>query len=208
MSHLHHLVLLVTSGLAIATEWKPCPELSPALRFPCRCRLEPLGLNGALSAVAMNCDRVVFQGESPPLPSGAPIIAFSQRFSGQQALPSQAFATSNLPLRDLDYSQNSIRRLPDKAFAGIQETLTELLLNDNLLGDSLNPIFSTSEFHRLANLRVLDLSGNKIKAIEEGILKGCEKLQVSTERKTCSRKWNYLLMVLLGRRRLFLSLYI
>ncbi|XP_055700052.1 protein artichoke [Phlebotomus papatasi] len=175
MTHLQQLVLVLATGFAAA--WKPCPELSPALRFPCRCKLEPLGLNGALGAVAMDCDRVVFQGESPVLPVGAPIIAFSQRFSGQQALPSQAFATSNLPLRNLDYSHNSIRRLPDKAFAGIQETLTELHLNDNLLGDSLNPIFSTSEFHTLANLRVLDLSGNKIKAIEEGILKGCEKLQ-------------------------------
>lgn len=55
----------------------------------------------------------------------------------------------------------------------------ELHLTDNLLGDSLNPIFSTSELHSLTNLRVLHLSGNKIKAIEEGLLKGCEKLQVN-----------------------------
>lgn len=54
-----------------------------------------------------------------------------------------------------------------------------LRLSDNLLGDSLNPIFSTAELHTLSNLRVLDLSANKIKAIEEGIFKGCEKLQVS-----------------------------
>lgn len=54
-----------------------------------------------------------------------------------------------------------------------------LRLSDNLLGDSLNPIFSTVEFRSLVNLRVLDLSANKIKAIEEGIFKGCEKLQVS-----------------------------
>jgi Leucine-rich repeat (LRR) protein len=47
------------------------------------------------------------------------------------------------------------------------------------LGDSLNPIFSTVEFQSLSNLQVLDLSGNKIKAIEEGILKGCTKLDVS-----------------------------
>lgn len=47
------------------------------------------------------------------------------------------------------------------------------------MGDSLNPIFSTIEFHALNSLRLLDLSGNKIKAIEEGILKGCHKLQVS-----------------------------
>lgn len=61
----------------------------------------------------------------------------------------------------------------------LQESLTELRLTDNLLGDSLNPIFSTIEFNVLSNLKVLDLSGNKIKAIEEGILKGCHKLQVN-----------------------------
>lgn len=60
-----------------------------------------------------------------------------------------------------------------------QDTLIELRLTDNLLGDSLNPIFSTVEFQTLGNLQVLDLSGNKIKAIEEGILKGCTKLDVS-----------------------------
>lgn len=96
------------------------------------------------------------------------------------AFISQAFANSNLPLKKLDFSHNAIRRLADKVFAGIQEELMELHLTDNLLGDSLNPIFSTSELHSLTNLRVLHLSGNKIKAVEEGLLKGCEKLQVNT----------------------------
>lgn len=32
----------------------------------------------------------------------------------------QLFATAQLPIRNLDYSHNSIRRLPDKVFAGIQ----------------------------------------------------------------------------------------
>jgi hypothetical protein len=61
---------------------------------------------------------------------------------------------------------------------GLQTTLQELRLADNLLGDNLNPIFSTSEFHGLGHLRLLDLSGNLIKGIEEGILKGCDNLQV------------------------------
>ena len=61
---------------------------------------------------------------------------------------------------------------------GLQSTLQELRLADNLLGDNLNPIFSTSEFHGLGQLKLLDLSGNLIKGIEEGILKGCDNLQV------------------------------
>lgn len=54
-----------------------------------------------------------------------------------------------------------------------------LKLSDNLFGDSLNPIFSTAEFRSLHQLRILDLSGNKIKALEEGIFKGCANLTVS-----------------------------
>ena len=57
--------------------------------------------------------------------------------------------------------------------------MSELRLTDNLLGDSLNPIFSTAEFHVLGNIKLLDLSGNKLKGIEEGIFKGCNNLQVS-----------------------------
>lgn len=37
----------------------------------------------------MDCDNVVFHTESPILPNGAPIISFSQRYCGQQVLPTQ-----------------------------------------------------------------------------------------------------------------------
>lgn len=106
----------------------------------------------------------------------------NERVKHLVALHFQAFSNANLPLKKLDFSHNVIRRLADKVFAGIQEELMELHLTDNLLGDSLNPIFATSELHSLTNLRVLHLSGNKIKAIEEGLLRGCEKLQVSCSR--------------------------
>lgn len=61
---------------------------------------------------------------------------------------------------------------------GLQATLVELRLADNLLGDNLNPIFSTTEFRGLTHLHLLDLGGNGIKAIEEGILEGCNNLKV------------------------------
>jgi Leucine-rich repeat (LRR) protein len=60
---------------------------------------------------------------------------------------------------------------------GLQASLIELRLADNLLGDTLNPIFSSNEFHTLKYLQILDLGGNGIKAIEEGIFEGCESLQ-------------------------------
>lgn len=37
----------------------------------------------------MDCDYVVFHNESPILPTGAPIISFSQRHCGKQVLPTQ-----------------------------------------------------------------------------------------------------------------------
>lgn len=56
------------------------------------------------------------------------------------------------------------------------------MLSDNLLGDNLNPIFSTAELHNLPGLEQLDLSGNSIRGIEEGLLIGCEVLKVSITR--------------------------
>ena len=58
-----------------------------------------------------------------------------------------------------------------------QSRLKKLSLADNFLGDSLNPIFSSNEFHGMSNLMLLDLSRNGIRSIEEGILKGCDNLQ-------------------------------
>lgn len=76
-----------SSGSALT--WQPCPELSSALRYPCRCKVEPFGPKSQLGAVSMDCDNVVFPTESPILPNGAPIISFSQRHCGQQVLPTQ-----------------------------------------------------------------------------------------------------------------------
>lgn len=86
--HLTLVILLVASAYG----WRPCPELSTALRFPCRCKVEPFGPKLQLGAVAMDCDHVVFQTEGPTIPTGAPIISYSQRYSGQQVLPTQVMS--------------------------------------------------------------------------------------------------------------------
>nr|CAD7587692.1 unnamed protein product [Timema genevievae] len=161
------LLLLLMSVSAHAHQ--PCPELHRDLRYPCRCEVT------AADEILMECDRVV--GEMPALPYQAPIVSFQQRWAGLHALPTQPFTAAAIPLRALDLSGNSLRRLADRLLLGLHETLEELLLADNLLGDNLNPIFSSSEFHGLTNLRILDLSGNLIKGVEEGILKGCDNLQ-------------------------------
>lgn len=81
--------LSTLTTLANEFSWRPCPELSSSLQFPCRCRVEPFTLKPQVGAVSVDCDYVVFQTESPILPTGAPIISYSQRYSGQQLLPTQ-----------------------------------------------------------------------------------------------------------------------
>lgn len=90
----------------------------------------------------------------------------------------QIFSTYGLPLKYLDFSHNSLRRLPERLLVGVRGNLTRLVLSDNLLGDNLNPIFSTAELHNLPTLEELDLSGNSIRGIEEGLLIGCDVLKV------------------------------
>jgi hypothetical protein len=72
-----------------ATGWMACPELSPALRLPCKCQMEQISVNGQSTSVGMDCDHIVFTSDTPQIPLGAPITTFSQRYSGQQALPTQ-----------------------------------------------------------------------------------------------------------------------
>ncbi|KAJ0177709.1 hypothetical protein K1T71_006582 [Dendrolimus kikuchii] len=170
------LLLFMIPYIVGQQQWVPCSELNDDLRYPCRCRVQ---VDRALQLrILMNCDRVVFPGDFPTLPYGAPIISFSQRWAGQQTLPTQIFSSYGLPLRELDFSHNSLRRLPDRLLAGIKGNLTKLVLADNLLGDNLNPIFSTAELHNLPALEELDLSGNNIRGIEEGLLIGCDVLKV------------------------------
>ncbi|CAG9822681.1 unnamed protein product [Phaedon cochleariae] len=174
-------VLLTLAAIASSTapsDFRPCIEISSELRFPCACALGPVeqALDGN-PAISVDCDRVVFSSEVPSLPYGAPIVYFRQRWAGHQSLPTQVFTSTDLPLRSIDLSGNSLRRLTERMLQHLQATLVELRLADNLLGDTLNPIFSTTEFHGLTHLQLLDLSGNGVRAIEEGILEGCEALQ-------------------------------
>ncbi len=88
----------------------------------------------------------------------------------------------NINNSNKNYNNNvfypQIRRLTDRVFDGLADTLETILLGDNLLGDNLNPVFSTAEFQNLDRLRVLDLSSNKLSQVEAGVLKGCTNLKV------------------------------
>ncbi|XP_071573008.1 uncharacterized protein [Temnothorax nylanderi] len=123
----------------------------------------------------MNCDRVIFTRDTRNNLRGQPVVSISQRNCGHQILP-ENIINSDLNLKRLDLSSNSIYRLMDRLLQ-TQSELRELRLADNLLGDNLNPIFSSNEFHGMKELRILDFSRNGLRSIEEGILKACVNLE-------------------------------
>ena len=151
---------------------RPCTEAKRGLDLPCTCS------SGPDNGTYINCDRMVFPGDFPVLPYRYRIHGFSQRLTGYQAFPAQLFTASDVPLKRLDLSQNGVVLITEKLLDGIGDTLEEINLSQNLLGDQLNPIFSTAEFHNLKQLKRLDLSDNDLKALDDSIIKGCDKLQV------------------------------
>ncbi|CAG7718947.1 unnamed protein product [Allacma fusca] len=149
-------------------EWLSCRDFPDVSTLPnCLCQLSEDEAH-----IKVNCDNVVFSQDFPNLPFRKPIIYFSQKHAKYQNIPPQALLASGVPLKTLDLSHNLLRRLTEKSLEGLSETLEHLDLSDNLLGDQLNPIFSTSEFKRLPRLRSLRLSNNLLFDIDGGILEG------------------------------------
>lgn len=161
---------LVASSMGQTIEI-PCEEFHPNFDIPCMC-----GLND-INATRINCNGVVFP-EFPLLPYRYYIQEFAQRQAGLQTLGAQLFTASDLPLTLVDFSDNQIRRLTERVFDGIEDTLETIKLGNNLLGDNLNPVFSSGEFENLKFLRELDLSQNRLSEIEDGLLQGCTSLKV------------------------------
>ncbi|XP_011687012.1 PREDICTED: insulin-like growth factor-binding protein complex acid labile subunit, partial [Wasmannia auropunctata] len=167
------LVTLLLSGIfpLNQAQWRPCIELKRDLVIPCKCTVS----TDYPRSIEMNCDRVIFTRDSINSLRDQSIVSISQRNCGYQTLP-ENLINSDLNLRRLDLSSNSIYRLMDRMLQ-MQSELQELRLADNLLGENLNPIFSSNEFHGMIELKVLDLSRNGLRSIEEGILKGCVNLE-------------------------------
>ena len=163
---------LLMIGTTLAQLEIPCVEFHPRLDFPCLC-----GLN-EINATRINCDGVAFR-EFPVLPYRFYIQEFQQQNAGLQTLGAQLFTASDLPLTSVDFSQNQLRRLTERLFDGVEDTIEIIKLGNNLLGDNLDPVFTTGEFRNLKFLRQLDLSYNMLTVIEEGLLDGCTVLKVS-----------------------------
>ncbi|XP_053205855.1 chaoptin-like [Panonychus citri] len=171
----------------------PCRDLPDHIglqSLPCYCTLEPNNIT------SINCDSVPFFGPFPvhqltntlaSTPVGTinqspssifirRVSSYSQRNAGIQSLQSQMFTASGIKLRRLDFSHNLLRRFHERFLDGIESTLIEINFSHNLLGDTLNPIFSTNEFYLLSSLQSLDLSYNQLRALDSNIFKGLKNL--------------------------------
>ena len=75
---------LLLFGLAWGAE-PDCERVLRDLHYPCRC--SPLNPD----ELSLDCDKVVLPGDFPSLPYQAPIVSFTQRWAGNQGIPTQAF---------------------------------------------------------------------------------------------------------------------
>lgn len=83
-------MLVLSTASDCDEEPRSCIEISRELRLPCTCTLGPIetALEGNPS-ISVDCDGVVFHGDFPAIPYGAPIVSFSQKRAGYQTLPIQ-----------------------------------------------------------------------------------------------------------------------
>ncbi|CAL4075808.1 unnamed protein product [Meganyctiphanes norvegica] len=162
------LAVCVLSGVS----GLPCEDVSSELRLlPCDCKTR-------LGDIIINCDKVAFPNDLPFLPHKLNVIEYSQQHSGLQQLTNQLFTASDPPMRKVDFSRNSIRRVAKNVWEGVEDTLEELHLDHNLLGDIPNPIVSPAELQTLKNLTTLNLGYNHIRQLDTGILSALENLLV------------------------------
>ncbi|XP_013788059.1 chaoptin-like [Limulus polyphemus] len=165
------LMVLFATSVVEGQETLHCEDMIRNARLPCICTID------LENGTSINCDEVFFFGDFPILPYRHRIHSFSQRHAGLQNLEAQLFTASDVPLKVVDFSHNLLRRLTERVFDGIENTVEEIYLSHNLFGDQLNPIFSTNELQGLPQLRVLDLSANHLRDLNSDIFRGLDKLE-------------------------------
>ncbi|XP_023222761.1 protein artichoke-like isoform X1 [Centruroides sculpturatus] len=165
--------MLLICFFALTSCRKQCGDIFGRLmNLPCFCDQDLR--NGTI----VDCDRVSFAGNFPVLPHRYRIHGYRQRHAGIQTLETLLFTASAIPLETVDFSHNLLRRLTERMFDGVQNTLEEIYLGHNKLGDQLNPIFSTSELRQLRNLKILDLSSNQLRSIDSRVFEGLISLEI------------------------------
>ncbi|XP_068229005.1 chaoptin [Palaemon carinicauda] len=166
------VLVLALVGQIACGQTGPCSAVDDQLTLPCQCTVS------SQNEISIDCDNVAFPGDFPLLPFKMKIVEFTQRNAGIQALRGQLFTASDLPLRKVDFSRNTIRRLYNDVFASLEDTLLELRLDHNFLGDIHKPVFSSSEIAKLVSLKTLNLAHNHLKELDTGMLTALVNLEV------------------------------
>ncbi|GAB6024667.1 hypothetical protein CHUAL_009802 [Chamberlinius hualienensis] len=167
-------VLLSTLVLSFGQhQWKPCSDWVSNYNLESVCRCAEDGEDRYL----LNCDYLWLDDQELNVPPQLILKGYLHRNAALQNLNlAQRLSQwiTNGSLTQLDLSRNRISKLHDQMFV---ESLEQLNLRDNLLGDQLNPVFTTESFSKLTKLRYLDLGHNRIRAIDDGLFKNTENIQ-------------------------------
>lgn len=142
----------------------------------CLCSLDAVGY------LQIDCDGVpVLADHNLAVNPFVAIARYSQRNAGMHLLGGPLFTNVNgqIQLRSLDLQANNLKKLISRLFEGVEQSLEYLNLSHNLLGENLNPIFSTNEFLELKNLKSLDLAYNGLQILDSNLLIGLKQLNVS-----------------------------
>lgn len=142
----------------------------------CLCSLDAVGY------LQIDCDGVpVLTDHNLVVNPFVAIARYSQRNAGMYLLGGPLFTNVNgqIQLRSLDLQHNNLKKLISRLFEGVEQSLEYLNLSHNLLGENLNPIFSTNEFLELKNLKSLDLAYNGLQILDSNLLIGLKQLNVS-----------------------------
>lgn len=141
------------------------------------------------NSIRIDCDELPILDEHTLIinPFILSISKYSQRNSNLHQLNVPLFKNNDqlllnngqLQINALDLSNNKLKRLLPGIFDGLKLNLNELNLENNLLGDNLNPILSTNEFNELNNLRSLNLANNNLKNLDSNLFTGLKQLNVS-----------------------------
>ena len=134
------------------------------------------------NAIRINCDEIPILDDHIFILNPFLTLSFyTQRNAGMQQLATPLFSNQNgkLNLNTLDLSDNKLKKLISKLFDGLETNLEHLNLSGNLLGENLNPIYSTNEFLELKNLKSLNLGFNKLKNLDSNLFIGLKQLNVS-----------------------------
>lgn len=142
-----------------------------------------LCIRDSLTTVKIDCDEMpILVDHNLIINPFISISKYTQQSAGLHQLSGQLFATTTndndqIQLNSLDLSNNNLKKLA-RLLDGVESNLEFLNLSHNLLGDNLNPIFSSSGFTKLHSLKSLNLAFNNLRNLDSNLFIGLHQLNV------------------------------